>query len=209
MATLYDVLGVSPRATSTEIRRAYHDLARSLHPDRAQATGLEEGKTQRRMQEVNDAWRVLRDQNKRAAYDRRVLGLKPMAPSSASATATAAEPVVGDEADLDDTPYPSPHISQGLAVFRLLPWLALAAVLAIIFVFTAFAGGDKKVHDLTGRCVSLAGGSTSEVPCEGPNDGKVALVVDRSSRCPDNSEPRSVAGDKWLCLRPLTTVPGR
>lgn len=202
MATLYDLLGVTPRASQEEIRRAYHELARSLHPDRAKAAGADEARSQRRMQEVNDAWRILRDPAKRAAYDRRVLHLRP-ARSTMDYSSTS-------PADLeDDTPYPPGQgMEHGQSVFRALPWLALAVVLAAIFVFTAVAGGNNDGKaDLLGRCVSLAGGSTSEVPCEGPNDGKVALVVDRSSRCPLDSEPRSVAGDQWLCLRPLVTVP--
>lgn len=203
MVTLYDVLGVSPRAAPEDIRRAYHDLARTMHPDRARAVGADEAGAQRRMQEINDAWRVLRDPIRRNAYDRKVLGLRP------ARAAAETRPAVDPDGDLDDddTPYPQQALEHGMSMFRALPWIAVGVVLLAIFVFTAYAGGNKKGDDLVGSCVSLAGGSTSEVPCEGPNDGKVALITDRASLCPGDSTARSVAGDQWLCLRPLTTVP--
>lgn len=60
----YQILGVSPKATSTEIRRIYHQLAILNHPDKnpsAQAT--------LRMQEINEAYGILGDQRKRTKYD--------------------------------------------------------------------------------------------------------------------------------------------
>jgi curved DNA-binding protein len=70
-ADLYEVLGVRPNATAADIRRAYRDHARRLHPDVAghRADG--------RMAEINDAWFVLRDPARRAAYDRTFLGPSP------------------------------------------------------------------------------------------------------------------------------------
>jgi len=201
VTTLYDLLGVRPGASQEEIRRAYHERARALHPDRRDPAGVDDARSQRRMQEVNEAWRILRDPATRAVYDRRVLHPRPVGAGT--------DPRAPRPEDLeDDTPYPPGRaLRHGESLVRALPWLALAVVLAAIFVFTAVAGGNGDDRtELIGRCVSLAGGRTTEVPCEGPNDGKVALVVDRSSRCPLDSDPRSVPGDRWLCLRPPTTA---
>ncbi len=61
----YEVLGVSRDADSSEIRRAYRKLARELHPDINQASDAED-----RFKEVNEAYEILNDADRRAAYDR-------------------------------------------------------------------------------------------------------------------------------------------
>jgi curved DNA-binding protein CbpA len=59
----YAVLGVAPGSTTAVIRKAYHALARSAHPDLVGDTGLA------MMQRLNAAWFILRDPGRRAAYD--------------------------------------------------------------------------------------------------------------------------------------------
>ena len=61
----YEVLGVSRDATSEEVKKAYRKLAFQYHPDRNRDDGAE-GK----FKEVNEAYEVLSDADKRAAYDR-------------------------------------------------------------------------------------------------------------------------------------------
>ncbi|MFT4267940.1 MAG: DnaJ domain-containing protein [Xenophilus sp.] len=60
----YSALGVPPAASEEEIRKAYRRLARKYHPDVSQ-----EADAEARMREVNEAWEVLGDKDKRAAYD--------------------------------------------------------------------------------------------------------------------------------------------
>ncbi len=61
----YDVLDVGRDATNEEIRRAFRKLAFQYHPDRNREDGAEE-----KFKEINEAYEVLSDANKRAAYDR-------------------------------------------------------------------------------------------------------------------------------------------
>jgi curved DNA-binding protein len=60
----YSALGVGRDATADEIKRAYRKLARKYHPDVSKEPGAEQ-----KMQEINEAWAVLSDPEKRAAYD--------------------------------------------------------------------------------------------------------------------------------------------
>lgn len=67
----YAVLGVPPDATPEEIQRAYRQLARRYHPDTNNTTGALE-----RFLEIQEAYQVLSDPQRRAAYD---ATLPPMA----------------------------------------------------------------------------------------------------------------------------------
>ncbi len=60
----YEVLGVSREATPEEIKRAYRQLARKFHPDVSREADAEE-----RFKEVNSAYEVLADPEKRKIYD--------------------------------------------------------------------------------------------------------------------------------------------
>ena len=61
----YKVLGVERTASDDEIKKAFRRLARKHHPDISKAADASA-----RMQELNEAYEVLRDKEKRAAYDR-------------------------------------------------------------------------------------------------------------------------------------------
>ncbi|MEX2245577.1 MAG: molecular chaperone DnaJ [Dehalococcoidia bacterium] len=61
----YDVLGVARGATPDEIKRAFRKLAMRFHPDRNQEDGAEA-----RFKEVNEAYEVLSDPERRQLYDR-------------------------------------------------------------------------------------------------------------------------------------------
>ncbi len=63
MKDYYAILGLSREATSDEIKRAYRKLAHQYHPDKA---GKE---TEAKFKEINEAYQVLSDPEKRQRYD--------------------------------------------------------------------------------------------------------------------------------------------
>jgi len=61
----YEILGVSKTASDSEIKSAYRKKARAHHPDVDKSSGAGE-----RFKEVNEAYQVLSDAQKKEAYDR-------------------------------------------------------------------------------------------------------------------------------------------
>ncbi len=61
----YEVLGIERGANADDIKKSYRRLARQYHPDVNKAPDAEA-----KFKEVNEAYEVLSDENKRAAYDR-------------------------------------------------------------------------------------------------------------------------------------------
>ena len=61
----YDVLGINRNASEEDIKKAFRKLALEFHPDRNRSDGAEA-----RFKEVNEAYQVLSDSDKRASYDR-------------------------------------------------------------------------------------------------------------------------------------------
>jgi hypothetical protein len=65
MTDLYRILGVSKKATDREIKSAYRKLARQFHPDVSQSPDAND-----RFTEINNAYHILVDPRRRAAYER-------------------------------------------------------------------------------------------------------------------------------------------
>ena len=59
----YSILGVQKTASEEDIKKAYRKLAHQHHPDKA-------GGNEAKFKEINEAYQVLSDKNKRAQYDR-------------------------------------------------------------------------------------------------------------------------------------------
>jgi molecular chaperone DnaJ len=62
MADYYQVLGISRNATKDEIKKAYRKLAHKYHPDH--------GGSEKKFKEINEAYQILSNTDKKAQYDR-------------------------------------------------------------------------------------------------------------------------------------------
>ncbi|KAJ2724394.1 hypothetical protein GGI07_001995 [Coemansia sp. Benny D115] len=139
----YAILGVSPSATSNEIRSAYMKKAVSVHPDRnTSPTATQE------FQQLADAYYTLSDPARRAAYDQQ----RPQERSSAHADA---DDVFGDV--FEDLLRPQvQENSSWWAILGLISGAVLGFILANIpGAFVGAYAGKKlgAVRDHTGRPV--------------------------------------------------------
>ena len=92
MRSFYDILEVSPSASTAEIRASYLKLAREYHPDRVPEylTKLR-ADAEEKVKEINEAWAVLGDPTKRRKYDLKLESNADTSPHSSS-TANPSRP---------------------------------------------------------------------------------------------------------------------
>jgi len=65
MKDYYEIMGLTPEATGEEIKKTYRKLAMQYHPDR----NLGDPECEERLKEMNEAYQVLGDEQKRRHYD--------------------------------------------------------------------------------------------------------------------------------------------
>jgi hypothetical protein len=194
--THYEVLGVPRAATAGELRRAYLDRARVLHPDRHIDAGPRaRDEAERAMQELTEAWRVLGDAGRRRRYDRDLGGPTFV---DDDRFISRSDGTVPEELEI---------IDPTVRLIRALPWIALVVVLVGIFIFTAYAatGGTKKHAPITSsgatRCVAVGSSSVAQAPCDTPGARTVVTEILPSESCPAGTEPVvGQAGVTVLCV---------
>ena len=69
MRNPYQVLGVARDASAAEIKKAFRNLAKKYHPDQSK-----DPKAKERFAEVNDAYEIVGDADKRKQFDRGEIG---------------------------------------------------------------------------------------------------------------------------------------
>ena len=66
----YSILGVNKNASEEEIKKKYKKLALQYHPDRQQGkSDAEKKNAEEKFKEINEAYSILSDNNKRQQYD--------------------------------------------------------------------------------------------------------------------------------------------
>ena len=169
-ATHYSVLGVSPSASADAIRRAYREAVRRTHPDVARSTST----TAADMARITEAWSVLSDPGRRAAYDSTLRNGTHQTTSS---------------------PQPTEFVMRhSPAKF---PWRLVSAIIAggiiVILVLNALtqptvkAGPDGLLGP--GSCIVIDETQAAvEVGCDSDHDGVVRQLVGFDISCPSDTE---------------------
>lgn len=142
------------------------------------------------MAEVNEAWRVLGDSNRRGRYDSELAAIA--AHTDARTTGT---PTGRATAGTHDAPAASVH--PGSAMPARVPWRFMGAMavagVALVVVAHVFTGPQvESVPDgilRTADCVVLSATlEASEVACSGAHDAVVSVLVPFDATCPSDTE---------------------
>lgn len=182
-----------------------------MHPDRVTHEGPEVvAAAEFRMREMNAAWEVLRDPQRRRDYDRtwrdRTEGSEDVAAGATRSSAT-------------DLPEPVPD-APGSSTAHTAGWwvvpLAAAVVLVLAVLLIGFAGQRERQQVLEvqtgdrfapGMCVAVRPGLDAQpVPCDGPSSGRIVEVVPHPRPCRDGDLHAVVLRSERLTLC-LESVP--
>jgi hypothetical protein len=190
--THYQVLGVSAEASIDEIRRAYRELMRAIHPDINQnsASGSQ------RMTEINLAWKTLSSPQSRRAYDASVFVSKY---STVSGGERSAEPVAMYS--------PARFPWRGLVIASV-----IGAVLVLIGHALATPSAPRPIDQLlsSGSCVNIDSSlSAVEISCSQPHDAVVEQLIAIDRSCPlEMGQFQDRQGMGTVCVLPARPVPG-
>ncbi len=198
MTSHHDTLGVSESASADEIRRAYLAKARELHPDRhTRSTEARRRRAERDMQQINEAFSALTNTQAQ--------------PATGATSRSEATPGGGPE---PDWPEDEPDRFESAPMFhmmRSLPLLLVLGTLGALFVFTAFASGnrlddERRVEVIApGDCVTTGGSTMTWVPCDGSTTGIVQAIVAAEVDCiaRNGTTPMPMPDGKgFACLEP-------
>ena len=190
--THYQVLGVSSGASTDDIRRAYRERMRAIHPD----VNEKSANDSQRMTEINLAWKTLSSPQSRRAYDASVFVSNSSFVSSGS---RITEPV----------------ISYAPARF---PWrgLVIASVIGAVLVLIAHAftspGVPRPIDQLlsSGSFVNIDSSlSAVEISCTQPHDAVVEQLITFDRSCPlEMGQFKDRQGMGVACVLPARPVPG-
>lgn len=200
----YRTLGVTAGSSIDELRRAYRELARELHPDRhLQSDPQQAAKAAERMVDVNAAWAVLSNPGARELYDlelrlagggaRGGMGGTGSGGGLPSSTHADQSTNAGSAHGVRYSPLREDH---GHPVIRGLLWFLVLGVLAAIFVLTAYAANSVDPPSIpstttgvpmllgAGDCVDQVPGAVNVVPCSAAHDATIERLVPLGRPCP-------------------------
>lgn len=175
----YTVLGISETATLDEIRRAYRDLIRQVHPDSVpNASAYWRLAAEERSKEINEAYHVLLDPDQRASYNDQLakyLG-RPVAVPSPSPLKVKVTPRTHSRPRLSDRPregtnrrgYNWQPLKRWAAKYPLLACsLGVLILLPVVSLFTGLRQNKAAMDADNGPAFE---GVYTAFPCLDPRD---------------------------------------
>ena len=190
--THYQVLGVSVGASTDEIRRAYRERMRAVHPD----INVNSANESQRMTELNIAWKTLSSPQLRRAYDASTFVSNS---SFVNSGLRNSEPV----------------ISYAPARF---PWrgMIIACVVGAVLVLIGHAmtspSAPRPIDQLltSGSCVNIDSSlSAVEISCTEPHDAVVEQLIALDRSCPlEMGQFKDRQGMGVVCVLPARPLPG-
>jgi len=129
MRDYYQIIGVRPDATDTEIKQSFRKLAVLYHPDKNASIEAEE-----KFKEVNEAYEVLSDPARRAQYDLLISGLNVTVRASDRDPAyrRRKRPFQSQREDVQST---TELMAEYLPKFRWVCWVSLLVCLLVVVDF--------------------------------------------------------------------------
>ena len=190
--THYQVLGVSTEASTDEVRRAYRERMRAIHPDVNQGSA----NGSKHMTELNIAWKTLSSPHLRRAYDASILVTTSSYVSSGASN------------------------GQAFTVYSpaRFPWrgMIIASIVGAILVLIAHAltspSVPRPIDQLlsAGSCVNIDSSlSAVEIACAQPHDAVVQQLIAIDRSCPlEMGQFHDRQGMGIVCVLPARPVPG-
>lgn len=189
VVTHYDLLGVEQTASATEVQQAYRRAAREAHPDRHGERSAP------RMADINEAWRVLGNPDRRHDYDAMLdLTRSVIAASSWAPPTTFSPPAVTN---------PVPR-RFGWRFVLSMELLAVTTVVATAVLASSAGSTTDRLRN--GDCVVLvADRPPARVACATPHDAVVERLIPFGRACPEATVPvRNRTGR--ACVVPVQPV---
>ena len=227
--THYTVLGIPEGATQDEIKRAYRELIRQVHPDHVpNASPYWKRAAEEKSKELNEAYHVLIDPKRRWSYDEQLARHRGrFVPAS---TSWSPEVDVTPPHGSDNRPSDPQKRSRkrGYNWQPLIHWACkypfLAGCLALIIlvpVVSVFSGLRPHKAALAADSALASDGSYSAFPCLDPHDavspidGKPCRKSEKAISTADAADPKppiKLTTPKWFYvtskgIRPLRGVP--
>lgn len=108
-ADLYEILGVTRRASEADIKKAYYQLAKKYHPDRVHKSGAAELKTtaEKVFSKIREAYEKLSDVESRKRYDAQIGSKASSSTPSKLPTQTPSKPISNPVPSSSPSPAPS------------------------------------------------------------------------------------------------------
>ena len=199
--THYDILGVRPTASPQQIRRAFRDLSKLYHPD---TTQLPPSEATDKFQQLNEAYAVLSNPDRRWTYDKqvgysRISVMQPLEPLSRAQASPRRKEISNLYLDPNDRPLSAGEI---FALFI----LGLTFIACLVLVLTmGFTRGDVALIPTRTELVEVPDPSLPQAQAVPPGP---ATVEKQSRQSPDYLQSSSATPqDEAITTQPAAPSP--